>query len=195
MTSVRGLLPLAIATCLGAASCSLVVQFHDQPASGDASTSDDALAPSSDSGTTPEDASAADAADASAADSAPPTKEAGAAPDHYAPCSGLVNGDYCANDGPTAYAGPSSDLLTCVDGGLEQALGCDGGCLHLPAPFPDACDPCVGVADGHYCGRDLAGFPVDNADFLIQCQAGNTVQDVACLHGCGSHGTLSACNP
>ena len=112
----------------------------------------------------------ADAPDASADVVVPHPKEAGPAPDHYAPCSGLASGYYCADDGPHGFAGPLSDLLFCDDGGIGEATPCDGGCLKLPAPFPDACNPCPGVADGLYCGRDLAGFPAYNADFLIQCQ-------------------------
>jgi hypothetical protein len=60
---------------------------------------------------------------------------------------------------------------------------------------PDACNPCPGKGDGLYCGRDLAGFPAANADFLIQCQSGNVSQDVACAHGCKSSGTSSSCYP
>jgi hypothetical protein len=195
MSDVRACLGLTIAACLclGTASCSLIVQFHDQPGGDDASAAEDGA--SEDSGKPADDASMADEPDASVVDSAPPLKEAGVKPDHYAPCSGLVNGYYCANDGPTAFAGPMSDLLFCDEGGIGHAFTCDGGCLDLPAPFPDACNPCVGVADGLYCGRDLAGFPAYNADFLIQCQTGNTVQQVACAHGCGSNGKMSSCNP
>jgi len=190
MSPVRVLPGLTIAASLCAASCSLVVQFHDQDAGGvagdDAGTLDD-------TGVEPEDSGTLIDPDATVVDSAPPLKEAGVKPDHYAPCSGLVNGYYCANDGPTAFSGPPTDLLFCDEGGIGQAFTCDGGCLDLPAPFPDACNPCVGVADGTYCGRDLAGFPAYNADFLIQCQTGNTVQQVACAHGCGSNGKMSAC--
>jgi hypothetical protein len=190
MSSVRVLPGLTIAASICAASCSLVVQFHDQPGGADAG--EDAGGPD-DTGAPPEDGSMMDEPDVTVVDSAPGMKEAGVKPDHYAPCLGLVNGYYCANDGPTAFAGPSSDLLFCDEGGIGQAFTCDGGCLDLPSPFPDACNPCVGVADGLYCGRDLAGFPAYNADFLIQCQTGNTVQQVACAHGCDSNGKMSAC--
>jgi hypothetical protein len=178
---------MTIAVAAALTSCSLLVQFHDQPVGDDAST------PGVDSGLF-EDVANDATVDADEAEAAPSKKDAGPAPDHYAPCSGLINGYYCATDGPHDFAGPSSDLLLCDDGGIGEAFPCEGGCLPLPAPFPDACNPCVGVADGLYCGRDLAGFPAYNADFLIQCQSGNTVQQVACLHGCGSNGKMSACN-
>jgi hypothetical protein len=195
MTAVRGLLGLTItmASVCAVASCSLIVQFHDQPASGDASAAVDGDMVPLDSGS-PGDPDGA-IADVFVDDVVPHPKEAGPAPDHYAPCSGLVSGYYCANDGPHAFAGPSNDLLFCDDGGIGKATPCDGGCLDLPAPFPDACNPCPGVADGVYCGRDLAGFPADNADFLIQCQSGNTSQSYACPHGCDSEGKMSACYP
>jgi hypothetical protein len=188
MSSVRGFLGLTIAASICAASCSLLVQFHDQAAGDDAGAPDD-------SGTAPADGSMTIEPDTSTVDVVQPMKEAGAPPDHYTPCSGLQNGYYCANDGPTAFAGPASDLLYCDDGGIGAASPCDGGCLHLPDPFPDACNPCPGVENGLYCGRDLAGFPAYNADFLIQCQNGDTVQQVACVHGCGSNGKMSACFP
>lgn len=193
MTIVRGLLGLTIAigSLAGAASCSLIVQFHDEPLDGDASVQPDSgSAGNPDAG---EPDTSGESADTGGDVLVTHPKEAGPAPDHYAPCSGLASGYYCADDGPHAFAGPSSDLLFCDDGGIGQAFPCDGGCLKLPDPFPDACNPCPGVADGLYCGRDLAGFPAYNADFLIQCQGGNTVQQVACVHGCDSMGKMSAC--
>jgi hypothetical protein len=184
----------AISATVALAACSALVQFHDESlgcdasACADGSLGDDVVVqPVPDAG--PPDGSGLDAPGPEASPSTPD-----AAPDHYAPCEGLASGYYCANDGPNAYAGPASDLLRCVDGGIGKATPCDGGCLKLPDPFPDACNPCPGVPNGLYCGRDLAGFPSYNADFLVQCQNGDTVQQVACPHGCGSNGTMSACN-
>ena len=99
------------------------------------------------------------------------------------------------DDGLHGYAGSTANLVQCDDGGIAKVTTCDGGCLPLPAPFPDACNPCPGHGDGLYCGRDLTGFPAINADFLIQCQSGNVVQSVACAHGCKSSGTASSCYP
>lgn len=113
----------------------------------------------------------------------------------YAPCANLTAGEYCANDGLHGYAGSPDDLVRCADGGIDKVTPCDGGCLAMPNPFPDACNPCVGRADASYCGRDLAGFPSKDADFLIQCQKGNVVQKVACAHGCNSSATPPACSP
>jgi hypothetical protein len=170
-------------TAAAATGCSALVQFRDQPScdGGLCENLDASQAPP------PRDASEGGAvAEASPVD---------ATPKPSAPCSNLRNGYYCANDGPNGFTGPPTDLLYCADGGIGKATPCDGGCLHIPDPFPDACNPCPGVANGLYCGRDLKGFPADNADFLIQCQNGDTVQQVACIHGCGSNGVMSACNP
>jgi hypothetical protein len=182
-----------IAAGAGGVACSLLVQFNDAPAGpcdggfcvADATVvdgrADAAVAEGGGSDVRP-----ADDAEAGA-------PEAGV--DHYAPCANLASGFYCATDGLHGYAGSQDDLVHCVDGGIGQATFCDGGCLPLPAPFPDACNPCVGHADGLYCGRDLPGFPAVNADFLIQCQTSNVVQSVACAHGCKSSGAASSCYP
>jgi hypothetical protein len=150
------------------------------PADGPGHT--DSAAPASDGGADAAEEAAIDAAEASTVD-------------HYAPCANLANGYYCATDGLHGYAGSQNDLVYCSDGGVGKTTFCDGGCLPLPAPFPDACNPCVGQPDGLYCGRDLPGFPAINADFLIQCQTSNVVQSVACAHGCKSSGTASSCYP
>jgi hypothetical protein len=188
----------SLAAFAGAAatSCTLLVQFHD--AAGDACEGgfcSDATVVDEDTGAPPNADGAFDAGHDASAD-APPTKDAGdAGVDHYAPCGNLASGYYCATDGLHGYAGPTSDLVQCADGGIAKVTSCDGGCLPLPAPFPDACNPCPGHGDGLYCGRDLAGFPAINADFLIQCQSANVVQSVACAHGCKSSGTASSCYP
>jgi hypothetical protein len=184
--------PLALAAGSGVASCSLLVQFDDAPGGAcDGGVCADDV-------TTLEEAPAGGDAGGGGdgADGAPPVDGAAeAGVDHYAPCGNLASGYYCATDGLHGYAGSQDDLVHCVDGGIGQAVFCDGGCLPLPAPFPDACNPCVGHTDGLYCGRDLAGFPAVNADFLIQCQTSNVVQSVACAHGCKSSGTTSSCYP
>ena len=157
MTRVRACLGLTIAACVCTASCSLLVQFHDQPGGDDASAAEDAP---DDSGKPVTDASMADEPDASVVDSAPPMKEAGVKPDHYAPCSGLVNGYYCANDGPTAFAGPPSDLLYCDEGGIGQAYTCDGGCLESArSRSPTRAIRASGSPMALYCGRNLRGLP------------------------------------
>jgi hypothetical protein len=199
MSSVRvstwtvGLAALLPASATAVLSCTFLVQFHDVGGGGcdggfcanDASMTEDVVG---------EDVVVV----ADAGDSGKPPQEA--APDNYAPCTNdaghaLASGYYCAGDGLRDFMGPPQDLVYCVDGGIGKLTFCDGGCLPLPAPFPDACNPCPGVADGLYCGRDLAGFPAINADFLIQCQTGNTVQSVACAHGCDSVGKTSSCYP
>jgi hypothetical protein len=197
---LRCSLGLALASAAAAltASCTLLVQFHDAPGGGceggfcgdDASVLEDSFVPpTADSGVD----GAHDAAATGDAGKVEAAVEAG--PDHYAPCDDLASGFYCAEDGLHGYAGSPDDLVQCADGGIAKVTLCDGGCLPLPAPFPDACNPCPGNPDGTYCGRNLAGFPAVNADFLIQCQTGNVVQSVACAHGCDSSGTSSSCYP
>jgi len=183
------LVPLAlVAGAGGVAACSLLVQFNDAPGGA------------CDGGLCSADVTVAEAgpdagANADASDARPNDAALDAADDHYAACGNLASGYYCATDGLHGYAGSQDDLVHCVDGGIGQATFCDGGCLPLPAPFPDACNPCVGHPDGMFCGRDLPGFPAVNADFLIQCQTSNVVQSVACAHGCKSAGTTSSCYP
>jgi hypothetical protein len=187
---------LLLASAGLSASCTLLVQFHDQAScdggrggglglcADDADVTPDATVPDAGDGTVSE----------ASVDGPPPEAGHDAAPP--APCKGLPSGYYCAHDGLNQpYPGSGNDLVECVDGGVGKVTTCDGGCLPLPAPFPDACNPCPGKGDGLYCGRDLAGFPATNADFLIQCQSGNVSQDVACAHGCKSSGTASACYP
>jgi hypothetical protein len=180
----------AVAAVAASVSCSLLVQFNDAPACDGGRCDGDATASGSDGADADGELGASDARPGDVA-----LEPAEAGVDHYAPCGNLANGYYCATDGLHGYAGSPDDLVHCLDGGVGQATFCDGGCLPLPTPFPDACNPCVGHPDGLYCGRDLPGFPATNADFLIQCQTSNVVQSVACAHGCKSSGTASSCYP
>jgi len=189
----RGSIALALAAAVPALSsaCTFLVQFHDAPggACEGGSCTEDATSPEADAFSAPDTGPGVD--------SGAPEAEAGhdAGADHYAPCGDLANGFYCADDGLHGFVGPAADLVQCQDGGVFKVTLCDGGCLPLPAPFPDACNPCPGQPDGFYCGRDLPGFPADNADFLIECQTSNVVQSVACANGCKSDGTSSSCYP
>ncbi|MGH7295653.1 MAG: hypothetical protein ACRELB_11995 [Polyangiaceae bacterium] len=186
-----------IAAAAATTSCTLLVQFHDAADACDGAFCADGSQPSAEGGPGSPDGAGGDGADGPVAEAAPNGDGAAgdAGVDQYAPCKGLASGYYCATDGLNHYAGPVVDLVQCSDGGIAKVTSCDGGCLSLPAPFPDACNPCPGHGDGLYCGRDLPGFPTVNADFLIQCQSGNVVQDVACAHGCKSSGTASSCYP
>lgn len=186
---------LATAAAAAATACTFLVQFHDESGgsceagscAGDDGTVSDDVVVAHDSG------AGADGGQDAGPDVQADVKPAEGGADHYAPCADLANGEYCATDGLHGYAGPSSNLVTCADGGIGKVTSCDGGCLPLPAPFPDACNPCPGQPDGYYCGRNLPGFPAENADFLIQCQSGNVVQSVACEHGCDSNSSPPAC--
>ncbi len=177
--------PLAFAAAAALlVSCTFLVSFDDVDAGADCDGGlcRDATRPDvvRDAGTDP---------DVAAGDDAPSTD------DHYAPCENNANGYYCAHDGLHDYAGSPNDLVYCLEGGIGKVTDCDAGCLPLPSPFPDACNPCGSQPDGSYCGRDLPGFPMTDADFLLQCQSGNAVQTVACAHGCDSKGAMSACYP
>ncbi len=189
----------ALLAATAGASCTLLVQFHDEPDAGDACAGafcEDATAPidggadgrqGDDGG--PEDTGSV----GPGRDAARDAGDGGA--DHYAPCRALANGYYCGDDGLHGYAGSPGDLVYCVDGGIAKVTSCDGGCVDISDPFPDSCNPCVGVANGDYCGRQLPGFPAVNADFLIDCTSGSVSLQDACAHGCDSKGTTSSCFP
>ncbi len=189
---------LAIVACGPAAACSLIVQFHDQPGgvcdgavcSTDGTTVEVSVVDSGGDGTEQDTGGGPDSGNPQ--DS--PAGDSFVAPDTFSPCMGKGNGYYCGDNG-LGPGLPAGDLVNCVDGGVSTAKACDGGCLHVVDPFPDACDPCFGVANGAYCGRDLAGFPSFNADILIQCTGGKTTSQNACAHGCMSSGTMSVCYP
>ena len=181
---------LVSAGVLGCAGCTLLADFSDRaPAAGSACD-----------GGGCEDATVT-AEDSAALDARP--LDAGVAPldargdVNAAACSGHKSGTYCANDGLHDYGGPPSDLVVCDGGAIASVRACDAGCLAMTNPFPDTCNECNAKPDGLYCGRDFPGFPATNADFLIQCQATNAVQIVACAHGCRSRTatTAAACAP
>ena len=170
-------LPWVAALVAPMLSCTLLVQFHDQSADvGDASAD---VAPPREAGSdAPEPVDAAEAA----------------VVDTYAPCAAKKNGWYCGNNG-LADVLPDADLVYCSNGVIGSLTVCDAGCLHVVDPFPDSCNPCGGAANGNYCGRDFGGFNTDNADILITCTGGQTSDQDACIHGCGSNGKMSACYP
>ena len=58
--------------------------------------------------------------------------------------------------------------------------------------YPDECDECAKKADGTYCGRDLPGWDVKNAQQRIRCQGGRVVGLLLCGI-CKSNGGASAC--
>ncbi len=172
---------LAAASAVAAVGCTALVTFHDQP-----SCDGGLCAPTFDAGLFPDGAEAHDAA-----------SDAAAKPDGpYAPCKGLSNGHYCADDHLVDYAGPITDLVECADGGIGTVTPCgSAGCISMIDPFPDTCSQCPTKPDGNYCGRDFPGFPTEDADFLIGCQSGRVVVDNPCAHGCMSNGSAAACYP
>lgn len=162
-------------------SCTLLVQFHDQPDGGD-------VLPNEDAGI---DATADRQADAQGEGQ---VEAEASAVDTWNPCLDKTNGWRCGNNGLDDPL-PDADLVYCNAGTIGSLTVCDAGCLHVVDPFPDSCNPCGGVANGDYCGRDLPGFNQDNADILIICTSGEADYQDACAHGCGSNGKMSACYP
>jgi len=182
-------LPWIAALFAPALSCSLIVQFHDQDAG------------SSDGGPSGDDASIMDVSQDQQVQDAGSDTNAGdevvpeaAAVDNWNPCLGKTNGWRCGNNGLDDPL-PDADLVYCSSGSIGSITLCDAGCLHVVDPFPDSCNPCGGVANGDYCGRDLSGFNPDNADILIGCTGGQVGLQDACVHGCGSNGNMSSCYP
>ncbi len=172
---------LVVGAAVGSGGCTALVTFHDQP--------------SCDGGLCP----AGGVDGGSAADVGTGLGDAGgdATPDGpYAPCKGLADGHYCADDHLADYAGPASDLVECEDGGIGVVTPCgSAGCISMIDPFPDTCSECPTKPDGNYCGRDFPGFPTEDANFLIGCQSGQVVEDDPCAHGCMSNGSAAACYP
>jgi len=169
---------------LAAAGCTAVVTFHDQP------SCDGGLCPPGADATTVGDGGDG-LHDASSLTDATPKPDA-----PYAPCKGLADGHYCADDHLVDYAGASTDLVMCEDGGIGVVTPCGAaGCISMIDPFPDTCSQCPTKPDGNYCGRDFPGFPTEDADFLIGCQSGQVVVDDPCAHGCMSNGSAAACYP
>jgi len=176
----------AIAVAVGA-GCTFLVKFDDAP-------------PGFCDGGACEDASVADAShDDAAIDSANDASDAStidASDAPYAPCKGLANGLYCADDHIVMYRGPLTDLVTCDGGAIDKVRACgSAGCLAMKDPFPDTCNECPAKANGTYCGRDFAGFPTTDSDILIGCQGGAVVTNYPCPHGCKSNGSAAACYP
>ncbi len=184
----------SLALALASGGCTLLARFDDLPgAECDGGGCADATVPVSplpDASPGPVDAGPTDAGASDAR-----SRADAAAPSDAAPCEGLKSGTYCANDGLHDYPGSPSDLVVCDGGAIATVRRCDAGCLPLSNPFPDTCNACDQKANGLYCGRDFLGFPAENADFLIQCQASNAVQIVTCAHGCLSKAAGATCAP
>jgi hypothetical protein len=167
-----------------ALSCTLLVQFHDQDAGAE--------------GGLPGDDAGLDVTVDQQVEAESEASPEAAAVDNWNPCFNKSPGYRCGNDGLSDLL-PDADLVYCTDVNDAGVIGsitvCEAGCLHVPDPFPDSCNPCAGVANGDYCGRDLSGFNPTNADILVACSAGWADYQDACVHGCGSNGKMSACYP
>ena len=154
---------------LATSSCSLLVQFRDEPDAGDA---------------------ALDAAPDVGLDVA---REAEAAAPYDAShvCTGLMNGWYCGFNG--LNGNPPTDWLVYCDGGLPNVRVCDAGCLAFPSGSPDCCDECPGNPNGTYCGSQFATYPSYNASYLISCGGGMAAIQMNCTNGCTPGPGTAAC--
>jgi hypothetical protein len=185
-------LPWIVALVAPALSCSLIVQFHDEP--GGARGDGGGGSSGGDVGTGGDDATMDGSPQMDGGPDTVVDVEAGATVDNWNPCLGKTNGWRCGDNGLDDLL-PDADLVYCSGGNIGSLTVCDAGCLHVVDPFPDSCNPCAGQANGDYCGRDLAGFNSSNADILIGCTGGQTGLQDACVHGCGSNGNMSSCYP
>jgi hypothetical protein len=112
-----------------------------------------------------------------------------------ASCQGKSNGLYCGNNQLVAYPGSRDDLVACDGGRVVAVTYCDrgAGCIRMANPRPDQCDGCWRLADGYWCGRDVAGWSAENANVRVQCQAGGLVDITPCSGLCVSNGARSSC--
>ena len=75
----------------------------------------------------------------------------------------------------------AGDLVTCNGGPTPTCVQhCPFGCTAMPTGFPDACDDCVGRADGTYCVKDLRGPDGRNLGLAVECVGGKTVKGSVC---------------
>jgi hypothetical protein len=63
----------------------------------------------------------------------------------------------------------TKDLVDCnAQSQVVCVTHCPTGCVEMPSPFSDNCDPCSTRADGNYCGKDV-GWSADSANVAITC--------------------------
>ena len=108
-------------------------------------------------------------------------------------CKGHQDGKYCGGDQIT-WPGSRDDLVTCKNGQVSLVKLCatGQGCIGMLNGFPDECDECAKKADGTYCGRDLPGWDVSNAQQRVRCQTSREVGLLLCAV-CKSAGINSSC--
>jgi hypothetical protein len=175
--------------CGAFVACSALLHFDDKPIAGH-----------EDGGP-----SGPDGLDAVVSDGAFPFDTAtGAFPDSSCtnPCitdAGTLihQGNYCGNSVDLAcYAGAATHVW-CDDAGTAILTDCDGGCISMPDPHPDFCNPCVGMPSRSYCGKDLdivqgpVGTPKYNGDILFVCNGGQLQANFTpCSNGCNNGGCL-----
>jgi len=126
-----------------------------------------------------------------AVDAGPDVRDAIANPDA---CNGNPDGKYCGSNQITWPLDHKDDLVTCKANRVSAVKVCltGQGCLGMLDGYPDECDECAKKGDGTYCGRDLPGWDVKNAQQRIRCQGGRVVGSLLCTV-CKSNGTSSVC--
>ena len=111
-----------------------------------------------------------------------------------AACKANTDGKYCGGDQIVWPADRKDDLITCKSAAIASVRLCASGtgCISMRPGYPDECDECAKRADGTYCGRDLPGWDVKNANERVQCALGRKVANLLCT-SCKSNGAASAC--
>lgn len=143
---------LGVPVVAALSACSLLVQFHDEPAPCDGGC--DASPDVADGGADARDGGSADAMDASV--------------DVVHLCKGSYDGWYCGyNAGLNGRAASPDDLVHCLDG-AAFIVDCDAGCVGFPSGVPDMCNTC-GSKQGYYCADQLGSSA---KDFYVFCSGG-----------------------
>jgi len=191
---MRALSRLLLVTLVTAGvGCTLLVQFDDVDAGGDAALPE---RDTSDPNTNPIDDDASDGVDVTAPDTGVPFPP---------PCDPTFprtdvkcNADYprpeCAkNTGifPMYPAPRDEDLVTCTGGtGPPTCVQhCPFGCAAMPPSYPDACDDCFGRKDGTYCLKDFRGTDTRNLGLAVDCKNGKIVA----TYNCGVNACATKC--
>lgn len=169
-----------------AAGCTFLVPFEDAPAEAGV---DDVRSPR------PRDAGTLEPVDAGTGGDTtppPPTGNCDPFPDiaEIQGCARIVeNGQICGDSTPIKFPSgydSAAYVVTCskVNGAIcvKECTGA-GKCAHLPSGFPDVCDQCEGK-EGHYCGRDMPGWPPANFGLLVECRNDRVAGIVVCDAGC-----------
>jgi len=171
----------ALATLAG---CTFLIDFDEAPRAADGGIVDGSVP------VNPPDVRVDGPITTDASDARPAT-DAIANPDA---CKTAADGRYCGGDQIVWPSDHKDDLVTCKNKVVSNVRLCTTGqgCVGMLDGYPDECDECAKKADGTYCGRDLPGWDLKNAQQRIRCQGGRVVGLLLCGI-CKSNGGASAC--